>query len=99
MPIPDLSSIYDSTDNLVYECWMLDFDALWDKQTERVNDWLDKTERYQSREKTMARTSARPIPEVEVCSLRSRRQKSTNPHSRTSATPTATRRTTTQTWT
>ena len=80
MPVPVLSSIYDSTDNLVYEAWMLDFDALWDKQTERVNDWLDKTERYQSREKSMARTSARLIPEVEVCSLRSRRQKSTNPH-------------------
>ena len=69
MPIPDLSSIYDSTDNMVYGSWMLDMDMLWDKQIKRVNDWLDKTELYQSRVKSMARTSARLIPEV--CSLRS----------------------------
>ena len=78
MAFPALSSIYDSTDNLVYEYRMLDLDALWDKQTERVNYWLDETELYQSRVKSMARTSSRLIPEV--CSPRSRRQKFTKPH-------------------
>ena len=79
MPIPDVPSIlYGATDNMVYEWRMLDMDMLWEQQTKRVNDWLDKTELYQSRVKSMARTSARLVPQV--CSLRSRRYKSTTPH-------------------
>ena len=77
MPIPDVPSIsYGATDNMVYEWRMLDMDMLWEQQTKRVNDWLDKTELYKSRTKSMA--SARLVPQV--CSLRSRRYKSTTPH-------------------
>ena len=38
-------------------------DMLWEQQTKKVNDWLDKTELYQSRVKSMARTSARLVPQ------------------------------------
>jgi len=56
---------------MVYDWRILDMDRLWEQQTRRVNNWLDKTELYKSRVKSMARTSARPVPQV--CSLRSRR--------------------------
>ena len=72
MPIPDVPSIpYGATDNMVYDWRILDMDMLWEQQTKRVNDWLDKTELYKSRTKSMARASARLVPQV--CSLRSRR--------------------------
>ena len=69
MRIPDVPSIpYGATDNMVYDWRILDMDMLWEQQTKRVNDWLDKTELYKSRVKSMARTSARLVPQV--CSLK-----------------------------
>ena len=35
---------------------------IWDQQTKRVNDWLDKTELYKTRPKGMTRASARHSP-------------------------------------
>ena len=99
MPIPDVPSIsYGTTDNMVYDWQVLDMDLLWQQQTKRVNDWLDKTELYKSRTKSMIKASAKNAPQV--CSLRSRRYISLrHPTIRTSVTPTATRRRTMRTWT
>ena len=63
-------------------------DMMWEQQTKKVDDRLDKMESYQYRVKSMASTSARLVPQV--CSLRSGNQKVyKHTTTRIPATPTA----------